>query len=108
MLVDVDVVFLLSYVLDASEEEEVLVEVYHRVSSSWLNRRCGTSGVSLLSTFDHFLSFRLKAHMSFMVLTPFVPPKINKLWLYSTIEKLDLPCGYLSLLSPLCMTSQVP
>ena len=37
-LVDADVVLLFCYVLDAAEEEEVLVEAHHRVTSSWLNR----------------------------------------------------------------------
>lgn len=107
VLVDVYVVLLLRYVLDSSEEEEVFVEAHHRVPSSRLNRNTRTSGVSLLSTLDHFFSFRLKHHMSFMVFTPLVPPKISKFWLYSTMEKLDLPCGSCSLLSPLCTTSQV-
>ncbi len=92
-LVDVDVILFLGDVLDASEHEEIVLVVDHRVASSRLSKKGGTSGVSLLSTFDHFFSLRLKLHISLRVFTPFVPPKISKFPLYSTMAKLDLPCG---------------
>lgn len=100
-LVNVDIVLFLGDILDASEHEEVALVVYHRVTASWLSKKGITSGVSLLSTLAHFFYFRLKLHISFRVFTPFVPPKISKFPLYSTMAKLDLPCGSCSFFCPL-------
>lgn len=90
-LVNIDIVLFLGHVLDASKHEQVVLVVDHRVAASWLDRRGVTSGVSLLSTLDHFFSLRLKLHISLRVFTPLVPPKISRFPLYSTMAKFDLP-----------------
>jgi hypothetical protein len=63
----------------------------HGVTSSRLNTMTGTSGVDLLSIAVHILVAISNIHMSLRVLLPFVPPKINRLPLCSTIAKLDRP-----------------
>ena len=47
-LIDIDVIFLFSYVLDSTEHEHIVLVVDDRKTSSWLNEEKSTSGVSLL------------------------------------------------------------
>ena len=62
-----DIIFLFGDILNSSEHEDEILEFEHGVSSSSLNWRKITSGVSLVSTYFHYLLLMSKIHISFKV-----------------------------------------
>lgn len=61
------IIFLFCDILNSSEHEDEILEFKHGVSSSSLNCMKITSGVSLVSTYFHYLLLMSKIHISFKV-----------------------------------------
>ena len=92
-LIDINIVFLLSHVLNASEHEDIVLISYQGMAPSWLHSQSCTSGVSLFSTLSHAPALMSKLHRSFRVFSPFVPPKMYSLLSKAAIEEHERPSG---------------
>lgn len=92
-LIDINIVFLLSHILNAPKHEDIVLISYEGMASSWLHSQIFTSGVSLFSTLSHAPALMSKLHRSFRVFSPFVPPKIYSLLSKAAIEEQERPSG---------------